>query len=104
MRQLDIPRLTKLSRNMSRYDIVSAAREAVEDAYRRSLKARRYVPVTQDIMFAHIANFQPLDSDEYRALEDSVATGFLATIDDLDQLDQQGPSDYSDGYGSAQGR
>ena len=104
VRQLDIPRLTKLSRNMSRYDIVSAAREAVEDAYRRSLKARRYVPVTQDIMFAHIANFQPLDSDEYRALEDSVATGFLATIDDLDQLDQQGSSDYSDGYGSAQGR
>lgn len=104
VRQLDIPRLTKLSRNMSRFDIVSAAREAVEDAYRRSLRARRYVPVTQDIMFAHLANFQPLDSDEYRALEDSVAVGFLATIDDLDQLDQQGASDYSDGYGPAQGR
>lgn len=104
VRQLDIPRLVKLSRNMSRYDIVTAAREAIEDAYRRSLRARRYVPVTQDIMFSHIANFQPLDSEEYRALEDSIAIGFLATLDDLDSLDQ-GESYGHGGFGpTLQGR
>lgn len=104
VRQLDIPRLVKLSRNMSRYDIVTAAREAIEDAYRRSLRARRYVPVTQDIMFSHIANFQPLDSEEYRALEDSIAIGFLATLDDLDVLDK-GDDCANGGFGHApQGR
>ena len=55
-------------------------------------------------MFSHIANFQPLDSEEYRALEDSIAIGFLATLDDLDSLDQ-GESYGHGGFGpTLQGR
>lgn len=83
--ELDLGRLTRVSRNLSRFDIASAAREAVEDAYRRSLKARRYVPVTQEMMFEHIANFQPLESDEYRFLEEAVATEFRNRIEELEQ-------------------
>lgn len=84
IRRLDLGLLTRLSRNLSRTDIATAAREAVEDAYRQSLKARRYVPVTQEMMYEHISNFQPLDSDEYRMLEDAVVAEFRAQIDRLE--------------------
>lgn len=81
IRQLDLSRLTRLSRNLSRTDIATAAREAVEDAYRQGLKSRHYVPVTQEMMYEHISNFQPLDSDEYHQLEDAVVKEFRAQIE-----------------------
>lgn len=83
VRELDLSRLTRFSRNLSRFDIVAAGREAVEDAYRQSLKARRYVPVSQSMMFEHVANFQPLESEEYRFLEEAVVTDFKSGLDDL---------------------
>lgn len=83
VRKLDLSQLTRLSRNLSRFDIVSAAREAVEDAYRQSLKARRYVPVSQSMMFEHVANFQPLESNEYRLLEEAVVADFKEGLDGL---------------------
>lgn len=83
VRELDLSRLTRFSRNLSRFDIVAAGREAVEDAYRQSLKARRYVPVSQSMMFEHIANFQPLESEEYRFLEEAVVTDFKNGLDGL---------------------
>ena len=81
IRRLDMHELTRLSRNLSRSDIVSAAHDAVEDAYRQSLKARRYVPLTQEMMYEHISNFQPLESDEYRALEDAVIADFRVQLE-----------------------
>ncbi len=90
VRALDLGVLTRMSRNLSRTDIVTAAREAVEDAYRTGLKERRYKPITQELMFEHISNFQPLDSTEYRALEDSVIADFRKQIDQLEaDLDAQ---------------
>lgn len=86
IRQLDLARLTRVSRNLARFDIVTAAREAVEDAYRLGLKLRRYVPITQSMMFEHIANFQPLESDEYRFLEEAVATDFRNHLGELENL------------------
>lgn len=99
VRQLDLARLTRFSRNLSRFDIVAAGREAVEDAYRLSLKMRRYIPITQSMMFEHIANFQPLDSDEYRLLEEAVATDFRKHLDELEDLDASGRMDASGGEG-----
>ena len=84
VRSLDMAMLTKMSRNLSRTDIVTAAREAVEDAYRAGLKARCYKPITQELMFEHISNFQPLDSTEYRALEDAVIADFRKQIADIE--------------------
>ena len=81
---IDMAMLTKMSRNLSRTDIVTAAREAVEDAYRAGLKARCYKPITQELMFEHISNFQPLDSTEYRALEDAVIADFRKQIADIE--------------------
>lgn len=99
VRQLDLARLTRYSRNLSRFDIVTAGREAVEDAYRLSLKMRRYVPITQSMMFEHIANFQPLDSDEYRLLEEAVATDFRKHLYELEDLDASGRLAASGGEG-----
>ena len=63
-----------------------AAREAVEDAYKASLVARRYMPVSADNMFEKLAAYQPLDSEEYRQLEDAVVEDFRAQIDKIDDL------------------
>ena len=78
--------LVRLSSGMPRYDIYLAAREAIEEAYKASLVARRYVPVTADNLFDKLAAYQPLDSDEYRALEDAVVRDFRRDLDHLDDL------------------
>ena len=36
-------------------------------------------------MFEHISNFQPLDSTEYRALEDAVIADFRKQIVDIER-------------------
>lgn len=95
IRELDLSTLTRVSRNLSRTDIVTAAREAVEDAYRAGLKARCYRPVTQELMFEHISNFQPLDSSEYRTLEDAVASDFRNQIDEIEkEFEQQATEEH----------
>ena len=86
MRSIDRSALVRYSAGMSRFDIYMAAREAVEDAYKASLVARRYMPVTADNMFEKLAAYQPLDSDEYRQLEDAVIEDFRAQIDRIDDL------------------
>lgn len=86
MRSIDQAALVRYSSGMSRYDIYMAAREAVEDAYKASLVARNYVPVTAESMFDKLAAYQPLDSDEYRQLEDAVIESFKNEIDHIDDL------------------
>lgn len=86
MRSIDRSALVRYSAGMSRFDIYMAAREAVEDAYKASLVARRYMPVTADNMFEKLAAYQPLDSEEYRQLEDAVIEDFRAQIDRIDDL------------------
>lgn len=90
IRKLDLSQLTRLSRNLSRSDIAFAAREAVEDAYRQSLRARHYVPVTQEMMYEHVASFQPLESDEYRTLEDAIVADFRNQISEIEHLIDSG--------------
>lgn len=84
LRAIDTSALVHYSAGMSRYDICMAAREAVEDAYKESLLARRYIPVTEPAMLEKLAAYQPLDSQEYRQLEDAVAREFRAEIERLE--------------------
>lgn len=86
MRSIDRSALVRYSAGMSRFDIYMAAREAVEDAYKASLVARRYMPVSADNMFEKLAAYQPLDSEEYRQLEDAVVEDFRAELDRIDDL------------------
>ena len=87
MRGIDLTELVTYSAGMPRYDMYMAAREAIEDAYKVSLMRRSYVPVTADNLFEKLAAYQPLDSDEYRALENAVVRAFgrglEGSIDDL---------------------
>lgn len=84
---LNVYDLVKFTAGMPRYDIYMAAREAVEDAYKLGLMQRRYVPVTVDNLFEKLAAYQPLESDEYHALEDAVVEDFRRGLDgDLDDF------------------
>lgn len=86
LRQIDRPSLIKLSARLSRFDICMAAREVVEDAYRKSLADRQYRPVASEALFEKLAAYQPLESKEYQQLEDAVLDDFRKSLDDLDEL------------------
>ena len=81
MSALDRYELVELSRGMPRCDIFAAAREAVVQAYRQSLERKAYVPVTRAALLEKIAAYQPLDSAEYRFIEDSVVEDFLLDLE-----------------------
>ena len=83
LRAIDRAKLVRCSANMPRVDIYMAAREAIEEAYRQAIALREYVPVSSAIMFEKLANFQPIGSDEYSELEESVM-GDLRTLLDAD--------------------
>jgi len=78
--------LVRLSANMPRYDIYMAAREAVEEAYKTGLMMRRYQPVTRDNLFDKLAAYQPLDSREYRELEEAVVSDFRRDMAELEEF------------------
>ena len=78
--------LVRYSASMPRYDIYMAAREAIEEAYKESLVARKYVSVTSENLFEKLAAYQPLESDEYHALDDEVVKGFRADLERIDDL------------------
>ncbi|MEE0706898.1 MAG: ribonucleotide reductase subunit alpha [Adlercreutzia sp.] len=86
LRSLNRDELVRLTAHMPRYDIYMAAREAVEEAYKQGLVARRYQPVTRQNLFDKLAAYQPLDSAEYVELERVVVTDFSAGLDNLEDL------------------
>lgn len=86
LRGLDVSQLVDFSRTLSRYEIFAIANEAVEDAYRESLQQRRFCAVNTDDMLMRLANFQPLESDEYHRMEDLIAGHFRAQTHNFDDL------------------
>ena len=86
LRGIDRDALVRYSSQMPRYDMYMAAREAIEEAYKASLVARRYLPVTADNLYDKLAAYQPLDSDEYRALEEAVVSDFRRELEHLEDL------------------
>ena len=86
MRSLDLEDLARYSAGLARYDIYMAAREAVEDAYKLGLIQRSFIPVSTQNMLDKIASCQPLDSDEYHALEERLIEAFVDELDDLENL------------------
>lgn len=86
LRGLDVNRMVEFSRSLSRFEIAAIANEAVEDAYRDSLAAHEFCAVRTDDVLARLANFQPLESDEYRRMEDMAVEAFRAETSDFDDL------------------
>lgn len=85
-RGIDREALVRYSAGLPRFDIYMAAREAVEEAYKESLRRRTYVPITSDNLFDKLAAYQPLDSPEYKALEQAVINDFKSELDHIDDL------------------
>ena len=86
MRTLDMKTLLRYSAGLARFDIYMAARAAIEEAYKLGLAQHRYLPVAEQNIFDKLANCQPLDSDEYKAIEDAIVDGFREELDDLEGL------------------
>ena len=86
IRSINKTDLVRLSANMPRYDIYMAAREAVEEAYKAGLVARKYQAVSRDNLFDKLAAYQPLESEEYTELEDAVVTDFRRDLDSIDDI------------------
>ena len=83
---MNLDDLVRLSDGMPRFDIESAAHEAIEEAYKQSLQQRRFVAVSAQNIFEKLANYQPLESEIYRDLEEKVLDDFrrdLAHINDI---------------------
>lgn len=83
---MNLDDLVRLSDCMPRFDIESAAHEAIEEAYKQSLLQRRFVAVSAQNIFEKLANYQPLESEIYRDLEEKVIDDFrrdLAHINDI---------------------
>ena len=86
MRSINRHDLMRFSAGMPRYDIYMAAREALEEAYKLGLIARKFVPVSPQNIFEKLAACQPLGSDEYLALEEEVLRDFRHDLDNLEDL------------------
>lgn len=81
---LDREELVALTQGMSRTDIYSAGRQAVEEAWREGIRNRRYVPVTRANVLEKIALYQSLGSEEYREVEEALAENLGREFDDLE--------------------
>lgn len=83
---VNLESLISLSAGLPRFDICMAAQEAVEDAYKESLKSRKYVPVTPANMFEKLAAYQPLESKEYKKLEQVLIDNFKTDLENIDDI------------------
>ena len=86
IRSINRADLVRFSANMPRFDIYMAVREAIEESYKFGLMTRRYCPVTRENLFDKLAAYQPLESNEYKELEDEVIRDFRDEIDHLENL------------------
>lgn len=86
MRGLNRGQLVDFSRGLSRFEIYAISNESVEEAYRESVAQNTFCAVETDKVLMRLSNFQPLESEEYKRMEDLAVDHFrkeLANIDDL---------------------
>lgn len=86
LRAFNLEKLVKYSSNMSRYDIEIAAHEALEDAYQEGIEKREYIPLKISKIIEKLAENYPLDSNEYKELEDVAFEDFKKDIDNIDDI------------------
>lgn len=84
MKGAQIETLVACSKGLPRFDICMAAREAIEASYKESLSTRKYEPLTTAAVCEKLAAYQPLDSDEYKSLEEQVVSDFRRELEGLD--------------------
>lgn len=97
---LDKSHLVKITRHMPRDDIYRAAAEAVSQAYDESLSNHRFVAVSFDNLANKIAAFQPLESDEYKQIEEEAIEQLRSDIDEYDHASHAKGTNSTDGSSS----
>ena len=85
-RGLDVSRMVEFSHTLSRFEILMVANEAVEEAYRNSVAKGKFCAVSSDDVMARLASFQPLDSSEYKTMEDIAVEEFRRETSNFDDL------------------
>ncbi len=107
LKKVSLSKLIKYSANLSRFDIYTATREALEAAYKDGLMNKEFVPVTEDYLFERLSTFQPIESVEYKNMEDDVAKHLrselesAASVDDLLGLSSDASNKTSSGKGGS---
>ena len=63
----------------------------MEEAFGAGVRERRFVPVTRANVFEKLASYHPVESDEYRRLENAVIDSMQGEFERLDDLlDEEG--------------
>ncbi len=83
MRGLDVDALVRYSRYLSRYDINYVVAESVDEAYRKSLDANRFVAVHTEDILLRLSNYQSPESEEYQEMESFVIEHFSQELNRL---------------------
>lgn len=83
MRGLDVEKLVRYSRYLSRYDINYVVGESVDEAYRKSLEANRFIAVHTEDILLRLSNYQAPESEEYQEMESYVLDHFSQELDRL---------------------
>lgn len=83
MRGLDVEKLVRYSRYLSRYDINYVVGESVDEAYRKSLEANRFIAVHTEDILLRLSNYQAPESEEYQEMESYVIDHFSQELDRL---------------------
>ena len=78
--------MVEFSHTLSRFEILMVANEAVEEAYRNSVAKGKFCAVSSDDVMARLASFQPLDSSEYKTMEDIAVEEFRRETSNFDDL------------------
>ena len=86
LRAFSTQKLVDYSKNMSRYDIEIAVHEALEDAYRMGIKKGEYIPLSIVNIVERLADHQPLESKEYKKLEDVATADFKKELENIDDI------------------
>ncbi len=83
MRGLDVEKLVRYSRYLSRYDINYVVGESVDEAYRKSLEANRFIAVHTEDILLRLSNYQAPESEEYQEMESYVIDHFSQELNRL---------------------
>ena len=83
---ISVAMLVKNSANMARYDIYMAVADVLDDSYRDDLNNGKASPVKASRLFEKLAAYQPLDSEEYKTLEEAIISDFRSDLANIDEL------------------
>lgn len=86
LKGISVAMLVKNSANMARYDIAMAVADTLDESYREDLERGRPRPVRPARLFEKLAAYQPLDSEEYKTLEEAILADFRSELADIDDI------------------